>query len=307
MKIHASSPHNMKSTNLLSSYLLFIALHQLSNAVKLPSFQTESVLHKQWDSISLQFRLHNGYWVRYNQYARPVAITSTLRNFTFLTPTFVFQTNVYGTPNFFPPGSPLNEVNTWTYRKSDYASPKTRSLGSYFYPKHWGMYGMRRLDTGMFIMEKWINFRNLRISFVPEYIADKFLRVTIIRERLYPSVISREEVLSPPTRPLKEMYHKLHGLWLRIHECIDNDYQHSTAYEVFRDFKVFLPSHRGRFAYEFAWRFSLSLPRSTKDRPFIVSVMWHITDHIVVTGTATYGRDGTFERDCSSVFFKLEM
>lgn len=296
----------MKSKRLLSTYFLFVSLLHLSTATNLPRFRTSSVLHRQWESISLQFRVHNGYWVRYNNSARPEAITSTLRNFTFVTPTFVFQTNVYGTPNFFPAGSPLNNINTWTYRKADYASPKTRSLGSYFYPKHWGMYGTRGMNSGMFIMEKWINFRNLRISFVPEYVAGRFLRVTIIRERLYPAVVSREEVLSHDARPLKGMFYKLEGVWARVHECIDSDYLHSTAYAFFRDFQVFLPAHRRRFAYEFPWRFSLSLPTSTMDRPFVVSVMWRIADDIVVTGTATYGRDGKFERDCSSVFFKLE-
>lgn len=287
---------------------LIILLIQSTIASKLGPFRRMNIVDRQWEAVSPQFRIYNGFWVRYDSSASPTATTLAIRNFTYLKSSVVIQTNLYSNPNFFPIGSPLRDTTTFLYFERDYDNPLNRTRGEYFYPANWGLTVTRSLDSVTFGAEKFLIFKTLRISFVPIYVAGLLQQLTIIRERKYPGGVTAEEALKGDAVKIKRGLVILRGVWARLHECIDKNYDYTVAYALFVDFRVYLPKDgENRFAYSFPWGMRLSMPKSTTQRPFVMKVMWHISYDRVVTGRTKFGRNGLFEKDCSSVFYKLGM
>lgn len=288
-------------------FLILLFLHAC-HATKLRPFRRMNIVHRQWEYISPQFRIFSGFWVRYDASATPMVTTPAIRNFTYLNASVVFQTNVYGNTNFFPAGTRLGDTTTFLYYKGDYDSPLTRERGEYFYPSKWGLTTARSLDSPLFAIEKFLIFKRLRISFVPIYTGGMLQQLTIIRERRYPGVVTTEEALSGDAVKIKRVFVTLKGVWARTHECVDVNYEYTVAYGLFRNFKVYLPKEsENQFAYTFPWSISLSMPKRTSRRPFVINVMWRISHDVVVVGRSKYLRNGLFEKDCSSVFYKLGM
>lgn len=234
--------------------------------------------------------------------------SSVMRNFTFINSTAVIQTNVYSNVKFRPSGS----SPTWMYMKDTYDYPRTLPSALYLYGGKFGFGGSRNLGGSRYSssagVEKLFMHGNARVSLTSIYDYDASLkRMTVIRERKYPSSVSRGEALgSMKTMKLSGKHYVLRGVWARVHECIDRGYMYTKAYSFYRDYEVLLPSGKERFAYELAWRLSVSVPKMIGNKKmYSAFYMWRISARKVITGYTTYGRNGLFQKDCSSSFYKI--
>lgn len=293
-----------KSSLLFSLLLLFVALDNIQTAAAVLPFETEDLNVKQWTTISPQFKTWNGFWVRYDTSAKPILTSMVMRNFTYLDASTVLHTTSYRNPkvrnaSFVPSG---------IFTETMFKNPKSISASLYFYPTNWGVSGSRQLVAKSSAVEKFFIHRKARVSCMPIYENGRLSQVSIFRERIHPGSVTSSEVLGVRTKSLRGNSYVLTGAWARVQECIDKDYRYSKdSSGLFRDFEVLLPTGDQRYAYSFAWGFSISLPKTVGARdPFAAYFMWRVSPKKLITGYTKYGTSGTFEKDCSSTFSKIE-
>lgn len=308
----------MKHTTLITIpfFLLFLFFFVLTSqqpveaTTQIQRFVTSNLLKKQWVHLTPHFKIWNGFWVRYNVYAKPTMSSSVLRNFTFTNSSYVTQTNFYSNPKFRPSGS----TPMYIYEKNTYDYPRTLPSALYFYGYKFGIGGTRNLvgnDPRTAGIEKLFMHASgvtiARVSITSAYRAGKLSQVTVIRERRRPGRVSRKDVFGSGVKTMRLSGEKvvLKGVWARVHECIDRGYVYTKAYGFYKDFQLVLPSHSKRFAYEMAWGLSVSLPRRIGKNRYAAFYMWTINARKVITGHTAYARNGLFQRDCSSSFYKI--
>lgn len=246
-----------KSSFLVTLLILFVALNRIIIATAVLPFETEDLNVKQWTTISSQFKTWTGFWVRYDTSAKPILTSMVMRNFTYLNHSTVLHSTVFRNPKvraagFFPSG---------IYTESTFNNPMSRSSSLYFYPVNWGVARSHRLVAKSSAVEKFfIHDANAMVSCMPIYDDGRLSQVTIFRERRHPGSVTSLEALRVKTRSLRGNGYVLAGVWTRVQECIDKDYRYSKGSGLLRDFQVPLTTSHERYAYEFAWGVSISVP-----------------------------------------------
>lgn len=291
------------SSLFINFLVLIFAIERIIVTKAVLPFETEDLNVKQWSTVSPQFKTWVGFWVRYDTSAKPVLTSTVNRNSTYLNDATVLQSTDFR--NRKVPTAGL--LTSGVYREGIFNNPKRDSSSLYFYPSNWGIIGSPQILGKSSSVEKFFINGNERVSCIPVYRDGQLSELSLFRERIFPRKVRSSEALRERTRSIGGTAYVLRGVWSRSQECIGKDYIYVKETGLFRDFQVPLPTGHQRFAYEFAWRIGVSVPRTVGGRePFSAYFLWRVSPKKVITGYTRYGRRGTFEKDCSTTFLKIK-